>query len=702
MAQSLKDKDVSYEEIHADSRKKASKFLFSYALRYKKTILIALVLLTVAVAAELAGPFIAKRMIDTHIMGVETVSWVQTADHSDADAVSYQGQWYKRSDRLGQGESAGEEARVIQVGRGFYFLQGNLLFDGKRSIIDDSVLKVVQQDEEARYEVSPLKVDELFAFYQPEIKYIVQLLAYYLALLVVAAFFQYGQSYMLQFSANQIIQHMRVDLFQHIQRLSIDYFDNRPAGKIVSRITNDTEAIRDLYVKVLAILFTSVIYMAGVLVALFILDAQLAAITLFIFPLLILWFILYRKYASKYNHIIRSRLSDLNGLINEAIQGMRIVQVFRRKQEVNKEFSALNDEHYQYQNKLLSLNALTSHNLSNTLRNIAFVLMIWYFGGASLGLGSVISAGLLYAFVDYLNRLFNPVTNMVNQLAVLQQAQVAAERVVELLDEQGEAVAEGQSPRYRGHVAFENVSFAYQGDELVLKDISFEVKPGETLALVGHTGSGKSSIMNLLFRFYDPTRGRITIDGADTKHRPKQHLRQHMGIVLQDPFLFTGTIASNVSLNDPRISREQVIQALKAVGADSFIERLPQKYDEPVLEKGSTLSAGQRQLISFARALAFNPAILILDEATASIDSETELLIQNALEVLKAGRTTFIIAHRLSTIQYANQIIVLDQGRIIERGTHKELLAQRGKYLEMYELQQGAREQEWHEVQHKI
>jgi len=301
-----------------------------------------------------------------------------------------------------------------------------------------------------------------------------------------------------------------------------------------------------------------------------------------------------------------------------------------------------------------------------------------------------VTVGVLYAFIDYMNRMFQPIVGIVNQLANLETARVSAERVFRLLDEPGVDVATGEMERYKGEVRFENVTFAYKNDDYVLKNISFEAKQGETVALVGHTGSGKSSILNLLFRFYDIEHGSIKVDGVDVRDIPKQLLRQHMGIVLQDPYLFTGTIASNVSLNNPKISREKVVQALKDVGAYDMFMSLPGGIDEPVLEKGSTLSAGQRQLISFARALAYDPAILILDEATASIDTETEAIIQQALDVVKKGRTTFVIAHRLSTIRQADQILVLDHGEIVERGNHESLMELGGKYYAMYQLQQGA------------
>ncbi|MGG1684794.1 ABC transporter ATP-binding protein [Pseudalkalibacillus sp. NRS-1564] len=665
--------------------RQVGKRLVKYALGFKKNILIALLLLMVAVTAELSGPFIAKRMIDVHIMGIE-YPWYET-DQGE-EAVKYDGDWYKRSDHFGSDEFKGEEVRILQVGRDYYFVDEAIAYDGERSV-DDNLITIQKDGEQQSYQAKEISNEELLAFYQPQIEPMVWLIALYFGLLLFASFFEYGQGLLLQTSANRIIQKMRTDVYSQIQRLHINYFDNLPAGKVVARITNDTEAIRELYVTVLATFFTSIFYMTGIFIALFLLDVKLALITLTIVPLLLIWIFVYRKYASKFNKVIRTRISDINGMINESIQGMSIIRAFKRQEKTEAEFEELNDSHFTYQNKLLNLNSLMSHNLVNILRNISFVVLIWYFGGASLTAGSIVSLGVLYAFVDYLNRLFQPVTNMVNQLANLEQALVAADRVFELLDEKGEDVSDGEFPRYDGNVTFDHVSFAYKAEEYVLKELSFEAKKGQTVALVGHTGSGKSSIMNLLFRFYDNQKGTISIDGQNIQDIPKQQLRQHMAIVLQDLFLFTGTIASNVSLNDSSISREKVEKALKDVGAEQLLRSLPNGYDEAVIEKGSTLSSGQRQLISFARALAFDPAVLILDEATSNVDTETEMIIQNALDILKKGRTTFIIAHRLSTIREADQILVLHQGEIVERGDHDQLMKQKGRYFQMYQLQQG-------------
>ncbi|KAB2332089.1 ABC transporter ATP-binding protein [Cytobacillus depressus] len=530
-------------------------------------------------------------------------------------------------------------------------------------------------------------IDEYMIIGKFDIKPIAWLLCLFLILAMATAVLRYFMYIFLQIGANRVVQKLRKDVFGHIQTLPIQYFDHLPAGKIVARVTNDTEAIRNLYVQVLSNFATSIISVAGVYIALFILNWKMAMIALIMIPIIYLWMIFYRKYAAQYNDVIRTKIADLNAMINESIQGMTIIQAFRREKQMTKEFDDMNEEHYTYQRKLLFLDSATSFNLVNTLRLIMFMIFIVYFGTRSISTTEIVSAGTLYAFVDYLTKLFNPITNVVNQFSQLERSLIAGNRVFEVLNTTGEEVSEETMPRYKGNVVFDSVTFAYKDNDYVLKNISFEAKQGETIALVGHTGSGKSSIMNLLFRFYDPSKGKVFIDGMDVAALPRQTLRQHMGIVLQDPYLFTGTIASNVSLNDPKITREKVENALKAVGAERVLKNLEKGIDEPVIEKGSTLSSGQRQLISFARALAFDPAILILDEATSNIDTETEEIIQHAMEVLKKGRTTFIIAHRLSTIKNADRILVLDRGVIKEQGTHDELLAQGGIYDQMYQMQ---------------
>ncbi|WP_233713618.1 ABC transporter ATP-binding protein [Lederbergia citri] len=663
------------------------KRLYKYALFFKGLIIAALAMLTVSVGADVIGPFVAKKLIDEHILGIED-HWLELSQGKYS--VEYDGKLYVRELYAADGtlKESGKTATILQIDRRFYFVNDEVPLEGDRALKGDK-LSITVQGKTKEYSAQKLSINDTLAFYKPEIPAITKLLALYMGLFIVAAIFNYGQYFYLQKAANRIIQKMRVDVFAHVQRLPIRYFDDLPAGKVVARITNDTEAIRELYVAVLSNFFTGFIYIIGIFTAMFILDVKLALLCTLLIPILFAWMIFYRKFASKYNHVIRSKVSELNAMINESIQGMTIIQAFRREKQMSAEFEEMNETHFRYQNKLLILNSLSSHNFVGVLKNIVFVGFIWYFGSNSLGAHSVVTIGVLYAYVDYINRLFHPVMNIVNQFSNLEQALVAGQRVFRLLDEQGEEVSTERMERYKGNVTFDHVYFGYKENEYVLKDIHFEAKQGETVALVGHTGSGKSSIMNVLFRFYDCNKGEIKVDGKNIQYIPKQTLREHMGIVLQDPYLFTGTIASNVSLNDPKITREKVEEALKAVGADRVLKNLEKGIDEPVVEKGSTLSSGQRQLISFARALAFDPAILILDEATSSIDTETETIIQEAMDVLKKGRTTFIIAHRLSTIKNADQILVLDRGTIVERGNHEELMEKKGKYYQMYQLQQG-------------
>jgi len=514
------------------------------------------------------------------------------------------------------------------------------------------------------------------------------LLGLYMGLLLIASICNFTQSYMLQSTALQIIKNMRMDLMKHIQRIPLRYFDNTPIGQVVSRIANDTEAIRDLFMSFMATFVVSVLQLAGIFVALFFLDAKLALFCLLLPPLFAIIMFIHLKYSKGFIAIMRARLSDMNAMINESIAVMPIIQAFRREKATLAEFETLNEDRYVNQIKQFRVFSLSSRNIVGTIGSLITAFVLWYFGRGALG--GIISFGVLYAFIDYLGRVFHPIIGIFDQLTNAQRAFVAAEKVFAIMDMDGTEVEDNvQAERPAGTVKFDNVTFAYKPGENVLKGISFEVRQGETLALVGHTGSGKSSIMNLLLGFYEPGEGRISIDGRDIATMSKQELRKHMGIVLQDPFLFAGDIKFNVSLYNEEISLERVKQALRDVGAAPFIEQLPNGYDEQVIERGSTLSSGQRQLISFARALAFDPSILILDEATASVDSETEGLIQRALNVVSAGRTTLVIAHRLSTIRDADQILVLHRGEIVERGTHESLMAQEGRYFKMYQLQKG-------------
>jgi ATP-binding cassette subfamily B protein len=512
----------------------------------------------------------------------------------------------------------------------------------------------------------------------------------YLGIQVVKSLITYFQQYKFQEIALKIIQQIRVDVFTKVQQLGLKYFDQTPAGSIVSRVTNDTEAIKDLFVTVIASFIQSGFLMAGIFIAMFSLNVKLAAFCLFILPIILLIMKTYRKYSARYYADMRERLGQLNAKINESLQGMAMIQMFRQQKRLEREFSDINSKHFEAGRRNIKLDSLLLRPAVDIVYISSLILALSYFGITSFN--SPVEIGVVYAFTTYLNRFFKPVNEMMKQLSMYQQAIIAAGRVFHLLDET--EMAPKQEDRTgmgisNGEIEFCNVNFSYDGKKDVLKNISFTAKPGETVALVGHTGSGKSSIINLLMRFYEFERGNILIDGSSIKEYSREELRDKMGLVLQDPFLFYGTVKDNIRLHNETMSDEKVRAAAEFVQAHQFIEKLEDGYDHRVVERGATFSSGQRQLIAFARTIATDPKILVLDEATANIDTETEEEIQAALAKMRKGRTTIAIAHRLSTIQDADLILVLHQGSIVERGTHQQLLAQKGLYYQMFQLQNG-------------
>lgn len=517
---------------------------------------------------------------------------------------------------------------------------------------------------------------------------LIQLLSFYLVLNIVGSLFRYCSILQLRKMANQIVKKMRDQLFSHLHQLPVAYFDKLPAGKIVARITNDTEVLRSsFYVSVISNLLSNVIQITGVYIAIFLLDIRLGVALLILLPILVLWQNLYTKKAAKYNLALREYISQISGQLNEFVQGVAVIQAFQKEKQLLKEFSQTVTKWFDMGKKALLLDAGAAWGLGTFLRNGTILLVVTTLASFFLNGQLAISAGLLYAFIDYINRLFDPIEGMVQTVAGVQQSLASGTRIFELMDEPIESQEEKAIHIKEGAVAFKDVSFGYTSEQTVLHHINFSAQPGETIALVGHTGSGKSSILNLLFRFYEPDSGEIFIDGQKISDYSRQSLRKFMAIVMQDPYLFSGTIASNIHMGDKNVSEEMVITALKQVGAEYLISRYPDGIHHPVVEKGQAFSSGERQLISFARALVFNPKILILDEATSHVDTQTEAIIQKAMEVLQKGRTTFIIAHRLSTIKEADEILVLDQGKIVECGTHGTLLQEAGIYYQMYQMQ---------------
>lgn len=510
----------------------------------------------------------------------------------------------------------------------------------------------------------------------------------YITIYVGSAVIKYFEVFLFQKMALRIIQKMRVDVFEKVHGLGMRYFDDTPTGAIVSRVTNDTEAIKEMFVNVLTTFVQALFLMVAVYVAMFSLDPKLAFFTLCIVPLLIWIVILYRKLSAVVIMHMREKLGDLNAKLSESLSGMHLIQLFRQEQHFVSQFEDINDTHYEAMMKNTKLNSLLLRPIIDVIYFIAIIIVLFYFGFTSFS--TAVEIGVLYAFVTYINRFFEPINQMMEQMMFYQQAIVAASRVFHIIDHDERAPQQlGDGVITDGAIEFRDVSFSYDGKNDVLKHISFTVAPGETVALVGHTGSGKSSVINLLMRFYDFERGDILIDGQSIKQLAKHELRDKVGLVLQDPFLFYGDVAFNIRLFDTTITNSDVEHAAQFVQANRFIERLEEQYAAAVTERGGTFSSGERQLIAFARTMVKEPKILVLDEATASIDTETEAAIQASLEKMRKGRTTIAIAHRLSTIQDADMILVLQHGEIVERGTHQQLLQQKGLYYTMYELQKG-------------
>ncbi|KKC18467.1 ABC transporter ATP-binding protein [Streptococcus dysgalactiae] len=485
-----------------------------------------------------------------------------------------------------------------------------------------------------------------------------------------------------------IVRDIRRDAFAKMQALGMAYFDKTPAGSIVSRITNDTEAISDMFSGILSSFISAIFIFSVTLYTMLLLDVTLTSLVVIFLPFIVVLVNLYRKKSVQVIDKTRSLLSDINSKLAESIEGIRIIQAFGQEDRLKDEFEVINQEHVRYANKSVALDSIFLRPAMSLLKLLAYAVLMAYFGFK--GLNGAITAGMMYAFIQYINRLFDPLIEVTQNFSTLQTSMVSAGRVFKLIDEESFEPQQANQPIKvtEGNISFKNVSFSYDGKQKVLDNISFEVKKGETIAFVGATGSGKSSIINVFMRFYDFQSGHILLDGHDIRDYSQEELRQSIGLVLQDPFLYHGTIASNIRMYQS-LSDEEVKAAAAFVDADQFIQKLPDQYQSPVSERGASFSTGQRQLLAFARTVASKPKILILDEATANIDSETESIVQRSLAKMRQGRTTIAIAHRLSTIQDANCIYVLDKGKIIEHGRHEELLNQKGTYYKMYQLQAG-------------
>lgn len=511
------------------------------------------------------------------------------------------------------------------------------------------------------------------------VKYIFVLIGFYLSNLL--------QNIILQYTGQNIIYNMREELYSHMHSLSLRYYDITPVGKIVTRVTNDVEALNEMYSTILIRLFRNGVKIIGLVAVMFYKDTRLALFSFILLPLIIGLTGIFRKISRETYRVVRTKLTSLNTYLSEHISGMKYIQIFAKEKEKYEEFEGKSKRLYKANFREIMVFAIFRPILY-FLSVIALVIILD--AGSFSVLEGTVTIGTLYIFINYINAFFQPIQELAEQLGVLQSAMASAEKIFSIMDEEPLIVNKEKTrdiPNIEGRIEFENVWFAYEEENWILKDVNFTIEPGMSAAFVGATGAGKSSILNLIGRYYDIQKGSIRIDGVDIKEIHTDDLRSAIGQVQQDVFIFTGNIKTNISLLDKTITDEEVEEAAKYVNADSFIKKMPKAYYEPVMERGSTLSSGERQLLSFARTLAYEPSILVLDEATANIDTETESLIQDALEKLMKGRTTIMVAHRLSTIQHADKIFVMDKGRIVEEGGHQELLNKDGVYNKLYNLQ---------------
>lgn len=505
--------------------------------------------------------------------------------------------------------------------------------------------------------------------------------------LVLQAIIQYVLTYFTQLMGQKIIYDLRVEVFSHVQKLALKFFDKTPIGRIVTRVTNDIEALNELFASGIVMVFSDIFIIVWIFIFMFSMSFNLALITIAVLPILIYATFLFRKKVRDVYRDVRFYLARLNSYMQEHITGISIIQLFNKQKSEISNFKKINADHKKANIDSIFYYAVFFPTVE-ILSSLAIALIIWY-GGGKIIQGSI-TIGVLFAFIQFTEMFFRPIRDLSEKYNIMQTAMASSERIFKLLDNEtiiNNPVEPKKLDKLRGEIEFRNVSFAYNPGEYVLKNVSFKMEPGQSIAIVGATGAGKTSIINLLSRFYEIQEGNILIDGIDIKDISKHELRKIMSVVLQDVYLFSGSIKTNISLNSNDITEEEIREAALVVGADKFIMEMPQQYNEEVKEKGATLSVGQKQLISFSRALANDPQILILDEATSSVDTKTEILIQKAIKKLLVGRTSIIIAHRLSTIQSADKIIVMHKGEIREVGTHQELLAKRGIYYKLYQLQ---------------
>lgn len=654
------------------------KRLLSYLKPHKWVMTIATILVLGIIVVELYRPIIIGDAIDDYINGYYH-PYIET-EKTDEDAVSYHGIYLERYN--GKPKSDGKYYQIFLY-HDKYYMAEEINADECRELKEgeNSVLKTYVDAG------APLLLrDELTELRQSDFHGILLAAGVYLLMLALGFMLNAVDTWMLQKMGQNIIYKMREEVFAHIHSLSLNFFNTTPVGKLVTRVSNDTEAINELFSTILVKLFKNIVKIIGYAVVMLSIDVRMAGISFLLLPLVTVLTFVFRFLSRKAYQITRNKITELNTFLSEHISGMKLIQIFAREEERYRKFEKKSYELYRANWRETMTFAVFRPSIY--LVSIAAMVIVIGTGSKSV-LDGTLSLGTLFIFITYISSFFEPIQELAEQFGTLQSALASAEKIFAILDEEPEIVNPPQPKPIdiKGKIEFRHVWFVYEKDDYILKDVSFVIEPGQKTAFVGATGAGKTSILNLIGRYFDIQKGQILLDGVDIREIDTDVLRGAIGQVQQDVFIFTGDIKGNITLNNDKISLEQVKAAARTVNADSFIEKLPGGYDEPVTERGSTFSAGQRQLLSFARTLAYDPKILVLDEATANIDTETESLITDALSRLMNGRTTIMVAHRLSTIQHADQIIVMHKGQIQESGTHQELLKKGGMYKNLYDLQ---------------
>lgn len=665
MSDNLHDDEI----MGKDYDSKLMRRLLKYAKPYLKYLLLAILMMVIITGLELLRPYLLKVTIDEYINGYKKPMYEVAIDY-DRDGVVFNGNKYIKVELIPEEDlenfASYPLVNIIKEDGEYYLVDYNSNTIENKTFLDNESYRDFRKSD-----ISGINKISLIFF----------------TAIILGFIFNYLQVIILNYTSQKIVFNIRQEVFSHIQSLSISYFDKNPIGRLVTRVANDTETLNEMYTNVLVNLFKDVFILIGIIFVMIKMDLKLALLSFTLIPVILIAAIVFRKLIREVYRRSRVQLSRINSTLNENITGMRIIQIFEKENKISKQFDKINNDYLVTSKEEITLFAIFRPSIE-VIRALGIAAIVYYGGGKTIS--GYMEFGVLYAFIDYLQRFFDPILDLTEKYNILQSAMASSERIFDVLD--NNSIIENidqpvELNNIKGRIEFKNVWFAYVEDNWVLRDVSFIIEPGEAVAFVGATGAGKTSIINLITRFYDIQKGEILIDGINIKNYDKSKLRKNIGVVLQDVFLFTGTIEDNIHLNDGNISHDEVVEVSKHVNADSFISKLPLKYKEPVMERGSTLSSGQRQLLAFARTLAYNPSILILDEATSSIDTETELLIQDALKKLIENRTTIAVAHRLSTIQHADKIIVLSKGVIKEVGNHQELLLKEGMYFDLYKLQ---------------